>query len=48
MAATVKWVVVKKPLASSGDSGSYAEIADATTIISVVDNHNGTLTILYV
>jgi len=47
MAATVKWVVVEKPVGNIGTTGSE-DIADATTIIAVIDNGDGTVTVYYV
>lgn len=47
MAATVKWVVIQAPVGKAGTSGNYT-ISDATTVIAVIDNGDGTVTIYYV
>lgn len=47
MAQTIKWIVLQKPVGSIGTTGSYA-ISDATTVIAVIDNGDGTVTIYYV
>ena len=47
MAVTVKWVVIAAPAGKSGTTGEQA-IAEATTVVEIVDNGNGTVTIYYV
>lgn len=47
MAQTIKWIVIQMPLGKIGTTGSY-EIADATTILAVIGNDDGTVTVYYV
>lgn len=47
MAATIQWIVLRKEHSSVGATGSVA-IAAATTIVAVIDNKDGTVTVYFV
>lgn len=47
MAQTLKWLVIEKPIGYMTTTGSEV-ISDATTIIAVIDNGDGTVTVYYV
>jgi len=47
MAVTIKWLVLQKPIGDIGHTDSY-EIADADSIVEVIDNGDGTVSVYYI
>ena len=48
MAATLQWIVIPKPAPGATTTAVTLAIAEATTIVTVVDNLDGTVTVYFV